>query len=269
MLRDGNVENHIFDAGCITESALNMNRSQIIINYDKPVDSAVAVRAAEMAEKRISGYPLQYLTGMWEFYGLPFYVGEGVLIPRQDTELLVENVLKYASRYTDPHITDLCSGSGCIAISLDIHMPEASVDAVELSDAALGYLKKNAALNGSDISIFKADVLDPDYAESHPVSDIIVSNPPYLTAKDMDSLQAEVAWEPDMALYGGDDGLDFYRRITQLWKNRLSSGGMLFFETGAGQDTDVSSIMKDNGFHDINVFTDLNGINRVVSGVYR
>ena len=155
---------------------------------------------------------------------MPFYVGEGVLIPRQDTETLVETVLKIKLP-ENPKILDLCSGSGCIAVSLALNIKNADVTAVEISDKAAEYIKKNAELNNTDLNIVKDDVLSEKTAEIFSGIDAIVCNPPYLTADDMKSLQKEVTFEPETALFGGKDGLDFYRNITKLWKDCLKSGG--------------------------------------------
>lgn len=267
-LRSGGVENYNFDARCLAESVLDMTHTQLIINSGDTVGNSHESAMDDLVQKRISGYPLQYLTGQWEFFGLPFYVGEGVLIPRQDTELLVECVVNGSCNYKNPVIADLCSGSGCIAISVNHELREASVHAAELSEEAMKYLLRNVTLNDSDITVHHGDVLDNSFANSFPTCDIIVSNPPYLTSDDMNALQKEVSFEPEMALAGGSDGLFFYRRITELWKHRLSKGGMIYYEIGAGQETDVSDILRANGFCDIEFFYDLNHIIRVVSGKY-
>jgi len=269
QLRSGGVENYNFDARCLAESVLDMTHSQLIVHSGDTVDNSHETAVNSLVQKRISGYPLQYLTGQWEFYGLPFYVGEGVLIPRQDTELLVECVVNGSNNYKNPVIADLCSGSGCIAISVNHELKEASVHAAELSEDALRYLSRNISLNDSDVTVHHGDVLDNSFVNSFPTCDIIVSNPPYLTPDDMNSLQKEVSFEPEMALAGGSDGLFFYRRITELWKHRLVKGGMIYYEIGAGQENDVSDILSTNGFCNIEFFYDLNHIIRVVSGKYK
>ena len=214
---------------------------------------------------------LQYLLGEWEFYGYPFRLNENVLIPRPDTETLIENVLDICRRQgmKSPKIADLCSGSGCIAVTLKKELPLAEVHAVELSEGAIEVIKENAALNHADISITKGDVLDKATAEMFRGFDIIVSNPPYVTAEEMAQLQREVRYEPEMALYGGEDGLDFYRIMTTLWKDSLSNNGWLLYEYGDGQQDDVKRILTENDFDNISLTRDLAGIYRTASAQKR
>ncbi len=268
LLKDSGNENYIFDSKCIIEKCLSVRYETVITHPDTEVSSEAESEARTMADRRASGFPLQYLLGEWEFYGLPFLVGNGVLIPRQDTETLVDCVINQCSSISKPVIADLCSGSGCVPVALEKHIREADISAVELSDEAFEYLEKNIRLNSSPVKIFKGDVLNPDFSRNFTGIDIITSNPPYLTPDDMDSLQEEVKYEPEMALRGGSDGLLFYREITRIWKNCLKPGGMIFFETGINQDRDVASVLSENGFSDIRTYPDLCGINRVVSGVY-
>jgi release factor glutamine methyltransferase len=220
-----------------------------------------------MLNKRIEGYPLQYILGEWEFYGLPFKLGEGVLIPRPDTETLVDYVLEFARDMTDPKIVDLCSGSGCIAIAIDKNIPNAQIHAVEVSQGAADYLRQNIELNSSAVQLVVGDVLDTNVVDSFNELDIIVSNPPYLTDEDFKSLQKEVSFEPKMALYGGEEGMTFYREITEKWGRSLKTGGLLAFEIGIKQEDSVKEILEQNSFRDIDYRCDLNGIIRVVAGI--
>lgn len=268
ILNENNIDNHIFEARCIIEYATGLNHAQLIANSEQPVSGNIEQLVHCMAEKRITGYPVQYLLGTWEFFGLPFRVGDGVLIPRQDTETLVESVLTRVSEHPVHRITDLCSGSGCIPVALEKYTKGTEISAVEYSDAALSYLRQNTVLNSSAVRVIKGDVLDPEFCKSFRDIDIITSNPPYLTPEDMAVLQKEVRFEPEMALLGGDDGLLFYRTITRNWKHCLKSGGMIFYEIGINQENDVSEILACNGFTDIQIIPDLCGINRVVCGVY-
>lgn len=231
---------------CILEHVFGKKLSVLLL--EKPTASEEQKNTVNnLAYRRICGYPLQYLLGKWEFFGLPFYVGEGVLIPRQDTETLVETVLKIKLP-ENPKILDLCSGSGCIGVSLALNIKNADVTAVEISDKAAEYIKKNAELNNTDLNIVKDDVLSEKTAEIFSGIDAIVCNPPYLTADDMKSLQKEVTFEPETALFGGKDGLDFYRNITKLWKDCLKSGGILAYEIGMGQEDAVMKILEENNF---------------------
>lgn len=259
-----NIESASFEAMCILEHVFGKKLSVLLL--EKPTASEEQKNTVNnLAYRRICGYPLQYLLGKWEFFGLPFYVGEGVLIPRQDTETLVETVLKIKLP-ENPKILDLCSGSGCIAVSLALNIKNADVTAVEISDKAAEYIKKNAELNNTDLNIVKDDVLSEKTAEIFSGIDAIVCNPPYLTADDMKSLHKEVTFEPETALFGGKDGLDFYRNITKLWKDCLKSGGILAYEIGMGQEDAVMKILEENNFINIEMTEDLSGIIRVVRG---
>ncbi len=255
-----------FDVLCIFQDMLA--DSHPLFRPSEPVDSHTERRIRNLIQKRLSGYPLQYLLGQWEFFGCPVKIGEGVLIPRPDTETLVEQALDICSefRLESPVIADLCSGSGCIAIALKKHIPGAKVYAAELSGEALGYLRQNAAMNNTDINIIQGDVLDEGFCRNFRNLDIIVSNPPYLTAEEMKSLQTEVSYEPETALYGGIDGLDFYQKMTAVWKNSLRSGGWLAYEFGMGQHVAVKELLENNSFTDIKLRTDGGGIIRTAAG---
>ena len=267
-LKAAGIEDYVFESRCIVESALGLSRSELIANPDKPVADGDEAMICTMVNRRAEGYPLQYIIGKWEFFGLPFFVGEGVLIPRQDTETLVECVINNALNSDSLRILDLCSGSGCIPVALEKHIKNADISAVEYSDAALGYLRMNIQLNNSSVKVYNGDVLDPDFFLNFSEYDIITCNPPYLTDDDMASLQKEVAFEPEMALSGGTDGLMFYKVITAFWKHCLKPGGKLYYEIGIHQEDDVSNILSDNGFTDVEIHPDLCGVMRVVSGVY-
>jgi release factor glutamine methyltransferase len=234
----------------------------------EPVSDEKAAEIRALAQRRSEGYPLQYLLGQWEFWGCNFKVGEGVLIPRPDTETLVEQVLNICHRehLTAPKIADLCSGSGCIAVALKKELPQADVYAVELSDKALAYLRQNTELNGcGDIHIIKGDVLDHGTARAVMGLDILVSNPPYLTSQDMSELMTEVRHEPATALFGGEDGLGFYRAMTELWKTSIKDGGYIAYEYGMGQHEAVKAILEKNGFADVELCKDGGGIIRTAA----
>lgn len=262
-LENNGIDDPQFEAMCISEHIFRKKLAHILIERQQA--SAEQVNYADgILYRRINGEPLQYLLGVWEFYGMPFYVGKGVLIPRQDTETLVDTVINAAKKYNRPKIIDLCSGSGCIACAVSAHVKNAQVYALENSERAIDFLNKNIELNHSDVTVIEADVL----SENTDLSgfDIIVCNPPYLTAEDMKSLQREVTYEPEAALFGGSDGLEFYRKITRIWGRKLNAGGILAYEIGMGQENDVRQIMHENGFLNIEFIKDLPGIIRVVKG---
>ena len=255
-----------FDTNCIFQDLLGERNP--LFAPKEPVPGEKAAEILALAERRAQGYPLQYLLGQWEFWGCQFKVGEGVLIPRSDTETLVEQVLDICRRegLRAPKIADLCSGSGCIAVALKKELPDAEVYAVELSEKALHYLRQNTQLNGcGDIHIIKGDVLKRETARSLMGLDILVSNPPYLTSKDMSELMTEVTYEPAEALFGGEDGLGFYRALTQLWKISVKEGGFIAYEFGMGQHEDVKRILEENSFTDVELRQDGGGIIRTAA----
>jgi len=236
----------------------------------KPIDADTRPATPEQKEKleallkrREAGYPLQYLLGEWEFYSLPFKVGPGVLIPRQDTETLVDaalNVLKTMDVPT-PQVLDLCTGTGCVAIAIKHNFPAAQVTAQEFSLEAYNYLIQNIDLNKVDVTPHLSDLRE----YTHPVPlDMVVSNPPYIPQYQFRDLQVEVGYEPLAALDGGEDGLYYFRAIARRFKEQLRPGGALLMEIGMGQEEDVATILRENHFEDIVFHKDLNGIIRVV-----
>ena len=184
----------------------------------------------DLVEQRLSGQPLQYILGEWEFYGLPFYVDERALIPRQDTELLVETAISMIQKRGYQSCLDLCTGSGCIAVSIAKHA-QISVTASDISVDALELAQENAALNEVRVTFLESDLFDQIDGKF----DLICCNPPYLSKEDMEHLQKEVSFEPALALYGGADGLDFYRKIAKEYQAHLTAGGALLLEIGSTQ----------------------------------
>lgn len=251
IMEENGIESAYFDTKCIFEDFPEASRDEIL----------------DMVKRRSAGYPLQYILGTWEFYGYTFIVNENVLIPRADTELLIENVINLCRKNNlkSPEIADLCSGSGCIAIALKNQIENSHVSAVEISEKAVEVIRKNAVLNNADIEIFSADVLKKQTADTFSGLDIIVSNPPYLTQEEMNTLQKEVTFEPQTALFGGTDGLDFYRKMIPIWKNSLKNGGYIMFEFGDNQYEEVRKILEDNNFKDIKFSRDLQKIIRSVT----
>lgn len=265
LLDDAGISDSEFDILCIFQDLLN-DRNPLFMP-DEPLNFETAEKIYALVSERSKGYPLQYLLGEWDFWKYRFKVGEGVLIPRPDTETLIENVLDICRKndLKTPKILDLCSGSGCIAITLSKEIPHSQLYAVENSDMAFKYLEKNIEFQNADVKAIKADVLIPETAEKFKDFDIIASNPPYLTAEEMRDLQKEVQAEPESALFGGDDGLDFYRAITETWSKCLKTGGYICYEFGMGQHEAVSEILRLNNFININLTKDTGGIIRTVT----
>lgn len=263
-LNKAGVEDSVFEAKQLIKDVLKIDDAQLLTHRIDVSDEKVE-KLCYFCKQRCNGYPLQYILGEWEFYGLPFLVGEGVLIPRQDTETLCEWVIQHFSDRKGLKILDLCTGSGCIAITLEKYLVDSCVWALEKSSVAAEYCKKNIVLHNSKVKFILDDALNPSFQETR--FDIIVSNPPYLSKEDMNQLQTEVSFEPEQALYAGQDGLDFYRKLTEIWSDRLVSGGALVYEIGINQQEAVCTILKQKGFDIVGIQKDLCGIERVVFGI--
>lgn len=193
----------------------------------------------ELLERRANGEPLQYILGEWSFMGLPFYVDERALIPRQDTELLCETAIRLIQERGYQSVLDLCTGGGCVGISIS-KLTSASVTASDLSADALALAQENADLNEAQVTLIESDL----FQNISGGFDLIVCNPPYLSQADMDHLQKEVSFEPKLALFGGEDGLEFYRRIAAEYASHLNSGGALLLEIGSTQAEAVAALFS-------------------------
>ena len=257
-------EDAAFESRLMLERA-GVSRMTQLTEPNAPLPEAAERAFGEMLRRRTAGEPLQYILGSWEFCGLEFDVGEGVLIPRSDTEILVQVCADFLSGGKGA-AADLCAGSGCVGIAL-ARLYGCSVTSVELSAQAFCYLERNIAKNGAGALVKPvcADVLSESTAQSVGAFDIIAANPPYLTERDMLALQREVRFEPEMALFGGRDGLDFYRALLPLWTPRLKAGGLFAVEIGMGQESDVAQIFRQNGIEP-QLAKDNSGIYRVVFG---
>ena len=203
--------------------------------------------------RRLKGEPLQYILGEWEFMGLPFFVGPEALIPRQDTETLCEAALPWLRERPGARVLDLCCGTGCIGISL-AKLGGARAAFADISPDALALTKRNAGLNGVDGDFYESDLL----SNVPGVYDLIACNPPYLTGAEMADRQKELTFEPALALYGGEDGLAFYRRLAATWEKHAASGGLLLLEIGASQGAAVQTL-----FPDARILKDICGLDRV------
>lgn len=266
ILTEAGFESPAFEALCLTEKVFGFNRLALITKGEETVASEKKLAVlAELTEKRLNHEPLQYLLGKWSFMGIDLLVGEGVLVPRDDTEVVTSLCIDYLSCKESPNVIDLCAGSGAISLALEKYA-NCKVTAVELSDKAFSYLTQNIKLNNSAVNALNGDIFEchKDIADNS--LDLIVSNPPYIKTADIASLQKEVQHEPAMALDGGESGLDFYRRIVPLWKSKLKAGGALAFELGEGQYDEVSRILADNGFGGITESIDFGGIQRAIIG---
>ncbi len=267
ILRDANIEDPEYESLCLMEYFFSADRSDLIIHGAKQADKAVCVEFFAAVKERADGRPLQYILGMWTFMGLDFFVGEGVLIPRCDTEIVTEMSVDFLREIERPRVIDLCSGSGAIAVTIAKEFPGSSVVALELSDMAIEYLEKNIRRNGTDnVSVWKGDVTSADGDFPDGPFDLIVANPPYIATDEINTLQRELQAEPRIALDGGRDGLYYYREITKLWSGKVKPGGMLAFEVGEGQYEPVARMLEEVGFTDITYRPDIQGIRRALSG---
>lgn len=278
-LAQAGVEEAMLDARLLLEDVCHTNRNDLLVHGDRIVEEEQLAKYREYIGKRGQRIPLQHITGVQEFMGLTFAVNEHVLIPRQDTEVLVEEVLRNA--HEGMRILDMCTGSGCILISLLHYTNNTMGVGVDISENALDVAKGNTKRLLAD-RVEMEDVFAEEgkanrvefvhsdlFANVQGKFDIIVSNPPYIRTDVIETLMPEVRMhEPMQALDGYADGLYFYRKIVEESKEYLVSSGMLYFEIGHDQAQEVSALMECAGYGDINVVKDLAGLDRVVYGTY-
>lgn len=266
-LTDIGVEEAELEARELVAFALHGQAKHARTWRELPLDAETREQLHALFARRKQDEPLAYILGEWDFYGNRFVVTPDVLIPRGDTEWLCDAAVQAAQRQKQPKILDLCCGSGCIGLSIARAVPQAQVTLVDCSERALAVARRNAALHGLSqprVTITAGDALRPD--SIHDIFTIIVSNPPYITAQEMTALDRSVdAYEPHLALYGGADGLDFYRKLFALYTPQLKENGIFAVEIGVGQEDAVVAFMKEAGLAP-DVITDLNGIKRIVYG---
>ncbi len=254
------------DAETLLLHLIGKNRAWLIAHATDEFGGCTAIRYVSLLERRFAGEPIQYITGVAEFFGLPFRVTRDVLIPRPETEHLVEKAIGLAAAFSAPHIVDVGAGSGAIAIALARSLPRAEISSIDVSPAALEVARENARLNGvaDRVRFVEGDLLEPVHGESF---DMVVSNPPYVPDSDRPTLAVEVReYEPSRALFAGRDGLDVYRRLIPDAAEVLRPGGVIALEIGFGQASAVAKLMKTAGLDRIESTPDLQGIPRVMSG---
>lgn len=266
-LRVSSVPNDLLDAQTLLAHALGKDRTYLIVNYHEPLAAEIRQVYEALIERRAAGEPLQYITGRQEFFGLDFEVTPAVLIPRPESELIVEEVIRLAQRerWERPTIVDVGTGSGCLAIAIAREIPRARVIATDLSPDAIAVARRNAIRNqvGDRVGFVATDLLDA--LDEKPFAHVILSNPPYIAAAEIPELQREVRdWEPLMALTDRDDGLSFYRRLVRETPPRLLPGGYFICEMGYGQSEAVSAMMSPEVWQEIRLLDDLQGIPRTL-----
>ena len=268
-LKRGGIIDTTLEARELTCFGVNKTKEELTRDGRLYAPPELERRVRELTARHLAGEPVAYLIGEWEFYGLPLDISESVLIPRPDTEVLVDRALACIKTLDEPRVLDLCAGSGCIGLAIAKNAPGCHAVLGELDEGALRVCRQNIRRNDLTGRVVS---LQLDAREKPPAHlgefDCIVSNPPYIPDGDIAGLDVSVRdYEPHLALKGGADGLDFYRDITRLWKAALRVGGRLLFEVGIGQADEVLRIMRSVGFGDLEITPDLNGIPRVVEGV--
>ena len=265
-LKAAGIEDSVFEAKAIIRHITGFTNSEILTKYTNELTEFQQNNLTVILRQREIRYPLQYILGEWAFYKYTFKVGVGVLVPRSDTEVLVEECAEYLKNIEKPKVLDLCAGSGCIGISLAKDYSDSAVVLVEKYPEAKRYLDENITLNGA----YNAMAILGDVFEGTANTekyDLIVSNPPYIPPKEMEIISPETRFEPQTALLGGEDGLDFYRAIIKNYKNSLKDGGMLAFEVGINEAQKVLALLEENGFQETKITKDLNSVERVVTAI--
>ena len=262
-LRAAQIENASFDASCLVENITGLSRTKIML-----CDDDIADEQAELVERavlrRISGEPLQYILGEWDFFGRTFEVGEGVLVPRPETELLVELALEKLRNVRYPVVFDLCAGSGCVGLTIAAERPDAHVWLFEKYDEAFHYLKRNIKKLGlTNVQAVQHDITlgyDDKISET---PDLIVSNPPYLRTDELGGLSTEVMHEPVTALDGGTGGADFYRIIASRWLPNVNKHGGIIFECDPSQTLEIADMLMPYAMR-VKIVTDIFRLQRAV-----
>ncbi len=257
------TENAEFEVLCMLEDLIDVRKERVFIDETEISESDISVIESAVKSRK-SGMPLQYILGNWDFYDLTFKVGKGVLIPRPETELLVDFAIGKLWGTDNPVVYDLCAGSGCVGLTIAKHRPDATVYLLEKESAAFEYLKTNKEYHRLDNAvIIKGDLFSFDINEL-PSADVIVSNPPYIASSEIPKLQKEVLHEPMSALDGGNDGLDFYRCIEDRWAGKIKFGGYIGLECGENQSKDIIKIFEGE-YRKKEVIFDFNNIDRIVT----
>ena len=253
------------DAEMLLLHLTGKTRAWMLAHGDEEFGGCTGVRYAGLVERRLAGEPIQHITGEVEFYGLPFRVTRDVLIPRPETEHLVETAIQIVQGSEAARIVDVGTGSGAIAIALAKALPSAQVTAIDLSEAALAIARENAERNGVKVRFLQGDLLEP---VAHEAFSLIVSNPPYVPESERPTLSVEVRdYEPAMAIFAGPDGLDIYRRFISQAFSSLYAYGHILIEIGYGQADAVRVLLEENGFFNVRFVADLQGIPRVVDAM--
>lgn len=268
-LKKAGVEAAQLEARELVCYAADKSREQLYRDMALYASVELEKRVNDLVERRLNGEPVAYIIGEWEFFGLPLDISQDVLIPRADTEVLAERgIVKAKQAGEGARVLDLCAGSGCVGLAVAANVPQCRVVLGELSEGAIRTCKQNVRRNNLNarVTCLAVDAMENPSSALWDF-DVIVSNPPYIPTKDIETLDSSVKdYEPLMALDGGEDGLNFYRAIASKWKTALRLGGTLIFEVGIDQAAAVEEILAENGYEDIKTTADTQGIWRVVEG---
>jgi len=254
-------------AGVLLCHVLGIDRTRLFTRSNEPITEPALEELRRLIDRRSAGEPLQYITGHQEFYGLDFFVSPEVLIPRPETELLVERILELARTIDNPHpvIVDIGTGSGCIGVSVAAHLPGSRVIATDVSSSALKVATKNASANGVSLEFRQGNLFEALEGLEHSV-DILASNPPYVNEGCPEMIQREVRdWEPVIALFAGPDGLNFYRRLLERASEFIKSGGFFALEIGYSQLEKITALIDESQWELVDVKCDLQGIPRIIT----
>lgn len=274
LLMNAGIEEARLDAWLLLEYTADISRAWYYAHPESEVNEEIVSEYLSLCQKRAEHIPLQHLTHQACFMGYDFYVDERVLVPRQDTEVLAEEALHQLRNIRNPRILDMCTGSGCLLLSLLMELPDATGTGVDISAAALAVAernRKNLELEKRAVLV-QSDTFSGDYFQKNSGNisleyDMLISNPPYIPTEEIGKLMEEVRFhDPVLALDGREDGLYFYRRITEQAGKYLKPGGWLMYEIGCEQGADVSAIMQGEGFAEVAVKKDLAELDRVVIG---
>ena len=268
QLKDAGYPGAQLEARELVCAGSGKSREELFRDAQLYVTPEVEASIMKLVNRHLAGEPVAYLIGEWEFYGLPLDISEAVLIPRPDTEVLASEAIDFVKTQGKCRVLDLCAGSGCIGLAIAANAPECRVLLGEISEGAIRVCRQNIRRNSltGQVSVMGMDALQPP-PRTLGEFQCIVSNPPYIPLSDMETLDHSVKdYEPHLALFGGEDGYDFYTAIIRHWKKALVVGGRLYFEVGIGQADTVLRMMRAEGFGDINIVPDGQGIPRVVYG---
>ena len=269
-LSDAGINTARLDSQLLLGKVLNKDKLYLMINNAENVNNTNEEKFFELINKRKEKMPVRYILGECDFMGLDFFVEEGVLIPRSDTEVLVEKVLSMVDENAELYACDLCSGSGAIGIALAAYRKNIKVDSIDYYEIPEKITKKNIARHNLQdrMNFIKSDLLKEAINKGKKY-DLLVSNPPYIKAEEIETLMSDVKdYEPHTALDGGNDGLVFYRRIMEESKRVMKNNSIIAFEIGYDQGESVKELMENNGCNNVEIIKDLAGLDRVVIGIF-